>query len=403
LNFCNNKSLSVNQYLLNGLVINNPSKDVKVNVVTEYWKCSFDYLFQKNSDSNNYISYCNGNSFSTASQIFDTNLDGLCNSQTWTYSSTRINSIPIDIYLNLDLTKCTNMSTQPNKPTSSGNMCSNSVIRVKNIFKWKGGTINTILSQIIYTDISYNANFVSIPQLFETKWLYETSYTLNNINTPTQYSNYVSTSLYINSLRSGIKGYIRGQPLITGYYLENSNQPVNILYDQRISTYKELNGKLCGTNSNLERVLITFNKNTSSNCVVQLNKNDLTTNCNSLRKIIFNKLNDYFAPSNVISINGNPNMSIYNSSDWLKIYPLVRNLNVNDSIYESNQCSNVPYKLNVNIFYSSNNDTITGAYITYSFRNWTFLCKTSDCNSNLVQDFLIEFETIFINTYKYEF
>ena len=181
---------------------------------------------------------------------------------------------------------------------------------------------------------------------------------------------------YFNSNKiSTLIGYTNGLPLITGYKANLAdNTPVNTSYNQRISTYEELRGgKLCGLNSVLERKLINFNQNISSSCIVQLTNNDLTNtlNCNNLRKILFNKLNDYYAPSNLVSTNGNPNMSIYNSSDWVPVYPSSRYLDLNDSSNDSYQCINIPYKMNVYFFFSTIGEInktkvnqIKGTYIT---------------------------------------
>lgn len=214
----------------------------------------------------------------------------------------------------------------------------------------------------------------TISQIFETKWLYETDFVRNKINKTSDYEQYLLSSSYVNSLKSGVLGYIDGKPLISGYKSDiTSNDIVNITYNQRISSYKALNSKLCGTNSILERKLVKFNENTSYSCNIQLTQSDLTTldNCNKLRKIIFKKINDYFVPSNLVSKNGNPNMTVHNQSDWLKVYPDSRFLNVNDSSFDPNQCVNMPYKLNIYFFYlpvgESNNQIISeilGTYIT---------------------------------------
>ncbi len=170
--------------------------------------------------------------------------------------------------------------------------------------------------------------------------------------------------------------------MITGYKadVDDIKTPVNIDYNQRISTYS--NDKLCSLSSRSERKLIKFNQNISSNCFIQLTNSDLTNtaNCNNLRKIIFNKLNDYYAPSNLVSINGHPNMSVHNSSEWLKIYPSSRFLDLNDSSPDPYKCINIPYQMNVQFFYSTigtinktNVNQITGAYITLVLKkNFSF-------------------------------
>ena len=129
-----------------------------------------------------------------------------------------------------------------------------------------------------------------------------------------------------------------------------------------------MNGKLCGTLSKLERSQLIFGQNTSSSCIVQVAKSDVAYSLNSdniltqadkclcLRRILFNKLNDYFAPSNYVSKNGNPDMTSFNASDWLNVYPTKRLL-ANQSISNRNisniyTCLDVPSKINVWFFYA---------------------------------------------------
>ena len=117
----------------------------------------------------------------------------------------------------------------------------------------------------------------------------------------------------------------------------------------------------------MERQQLLFGQNTSSSCIVQVAKSDLKVkvnnnivvqgdNCQCLKRIIFNKLNDYFVPSNFVSKNGNPNMDIFNSSDWLNVYPSKRILS-SQSTSDSNlssiyACLDVPYKINVWFLYT---------------------------------------------------
>lgn len=284
------------------------------------------------------------------------------------------------------------------------NTCQNSVVSVRNIFSWSEGSIASVLQQIIVLkDAPINKKF---NQYFEAKWIYNTT-AVFQLNSVADYNNYIYGS-QVTSFRSGLIGYLNGKPIISGY-----NNSVNVDYNQRISYFKTINNKLCGINSILERKIVNFNENITSSCIVQLTKKDLTntSNCNALRKIIFNKLNDYFAPANLISKNGNPRTP-YNSTDWINLYPNSRYLSVTDSTDDPNKCSNIPYKMMIYFFYSpvSISDQITsseiiGAYITYSLRNWTFTCKSNILECDLpdqVQDFEIQFETKFINTYRYD-
>jgi hypothetical protein len=154
-----------------------------------------------------------------------------------------------------------------------------------------------------------------------------------------------------------------------------------VSYTSRVSAFKIVdNNKLCGQFSSLERKLLDFNKNITTSCIVQVTKEDLVPNdkCECLRRMIFNKLNDYFAPSNLVSRNGNPNKDTFNSSDWINIYPINRtllqnallNASNNLSLTINNVCLNVPYKLNAWFFFEKTGNSygqpiyeIVGSYI----------------------------------------
>jgi hypothetical protein len=178
-----------------------------------------------------------------------------------------------------------------------------------------------------------------------------------------------------------------GKPVISGYQ-SSSSSPIDITDGQRISNFKILNSKLCGTLSKLERSQLLFGQNTSSSCIIKVAKSDITYSYNSnnmltqpntclcLRRILFNKLNDYFAPSNYVSKNGNPNMANFTSTDWVNVYPTNRVL-ANQSMNNMNisniyTCLDVPSKINIWFLYAnvgkSNGSSfyeIVGTYVRY--------------------------------------
>ena len=126
--------------------------------------------------------------------------------------------------------------------------------------------------------------------------------------------------------------------------------------------------------SNLERTEITFNKNISSSCVVRITLEDIRSRCTCLRRLMFNKMNDYFAPANFVSKNGNPNMTSFNKNDWLDVYPSVRNFREKSGIStdEDSVCLQVPYKISVNFYIAQTGrkngvyfNEIIGTYLTY--------------------------------------
>lgn len=260
------------------------------------------------------------------------------------------------------------------------NKCLNVVASVKHLLFWRGGDLKKIITRIILTDVEYGTTgSKQIKQMFELKWNYlpEGSADPRDFNSVTSMSDYdelILSQAYLNDQKSGVKGYDVGKPVISGFK-NQLDQIVDISHNQRLSTFKILNGKLCGTVSRLERDLIKFGQNMSSSCVVQVTKQDLGNNliCSCLKRIIFKKLNDYFAPSNYVSKNGNPDMTKFTESDWINVYPVNRVLKFNDQneVDENlNRCSNVPYKISIWFFYADagrlNGKTIneiTGTYV----------------------------------------
>ena len=175
------------------------------------------------------------------------------------------------------------------------------------------------------------------------------------------YESYILSDSYINSLRSGVQGYQKGKPIISIVQLDETvtNAQIVTAYDQRISTYKTLNGRVCGTIQNLERSLVNYGVNTSTSCIMKVTRNDIANSCQCLRRLIFNKLNYYFVPSTHISTNGNPKTASFDSNDWVRIYPTTRTLqpispDPNDLPSTLSTCQQVPYKATLSLFTSSN-------------------------------------------------
>jgi hypothetical protein len=241
---------------------------------------------------------------------------------------------------------------------SKGNTCVNSVLGIRYLLIWNGGNLTQILVRILLNDLDLaNNQIVKQNQLFETKWLHETTAVLYSVNSITKYDEVIEKYDYIKTIKSGNKGYLYGRPLISGYLnTNNENDLVDISYKNRISTFKMLNGNLCGSHSNLERSIIKFGHNTTSSCMIRLTKKDLSSDssCKCLKKIIFDKFNDYYLPSNFISKNGNPNITSYIESEWINIYPkdirLLKYTNISSDTL--NTCRDVPYKMTLWIFYA---------------------------------------------------
>lgn len=99
--------------------------------------------------------------------------------------------------------------------------------------------------------------------------------------------------------------------------------------------------------------------------------------CECLRRRLFLKLNDYFAPATRVSKNGNPNRDTYTETDWLTVYPTNRAILINkynmteyNAIPIHTNCTNVPYSINVFFFFEQVGylsgdplNEIVGAYV----------------------------------------
>jgi hypothetical protein len=115
-----------------------------------------------------------------------------------------------------------------------------------------------------------------------------------------------------------------------------------------------------------------------------------------------------------VSKNGNPNMNLaFNSSEWLNVYPTVRNLanttQTNSNISSINTCLEVPSTINVWFLYAdagkSNGSRvyeIVGSYVSYTYTDFSYVCAGSNqlgCQNNNLdasQDFEITFQSNFI-------
>jgi len=428
--FCASPKLNYKNYVSSNLLIKNPRAAAKVTVSFEYWKCSPYTAASENIPNLSHNKSCQAPEtltsciFDPNSQIFDSQISGLCASSRWRYLASRINDIPLDFNSKL-FSKCTKFDTTVNEPSVAvENICLDAVVSVKNLLFWAGGSVTRAVTQIILADITFNTSAVletqKFHQLFEIKWLNEKT-PVKSIN---EYNSFVESTEYVNNLKTSLRGiaqsnttvsgYIDGNIIISGVKDENAEKIVDISYNQRISSYKILNGKLCGQYSNQERIQIRFNQNLSSTCFVRLTMEDLSSRCSCLKNLIFNKLNDYFAPSNYVSKNGAPDMNQFNASEWLNVYPLQRifnetsEKNLNETELKG-FCSSVPYKIIVNFMFARvgkasgiDFNEIIGVYISYSYRDWRFSCKIEDkkkcIQSEYTQDFNIEFEVKFINT-----
>ena len=105
---------------------------------------------------------------------------------------------------------------------------------------------------------------------------------------------------------------------------------------------------MCGKNT-LRRP-INFGVNKTSTCQVSININNF--HCSCLRKLLFDRLNAYFAPSDYVSKNGNVSSYTTVGLEWLA----VKRKNVDDIIYglynstnplSDKNCTNIPSGITV--------------------------------------------------------
>ena len=347
------------------VLMNRTSDAVPVTSI-EYWRCdSYKSPSEPTEQLPNPNLSCQSPSgsqctFDSNSKVFDENPTGLCSSSTWTYSADRVNDIPLDFYSQL-FSQCTRVTSVPEPVPQAGNICQNAVIAVKNLFFWKERVITRIITQIVIADILYPTSpSQEFNQVFELKWIHDSF----NVNSIGQYNDLVVSSEYLRKMKNGLKGkasnrnntqvsgYIYGSTIVSGYKADKGSKDlVDITYKQRISAFNVLNGKLCGKYSNLERMEIKFNQNLSSSCFVRVTRPEVEKRCHCLRNLVFNKINDYFVPSNLISRNGNPNMTHFNKSEWVDVFPASRKF---QSLNQTTQsvCPGVPYKVTVEFLYA---------------------------------------------------
>jgi hypothetical protein len=406
----------------------------KIRPVYEYFSC--DETQETSSFQNSQIN-CglqNGKCIlDSNTKIFDYLIESdECVNDKWSGSRTKINeeikqNIPNSYYETNSIKKFCTQSQDAQSIQKDGKVCKNAVKSVQYVIFVRSGRIERILGRILYSNVNFNS---FLKQMFEVKWAYlpdvsTDKLNLNQVMSLSKYDDFLTSQSYLKTIKSGIKGYRIGKPLITGVSngTDMTEDNFDISYNKRVSAFKILKSdRLCGTNSKSERQLIEFNRNLTSNCVVQVAKQDLNSvqKCECLRRVLFTKLNDYFAPSNYLSKNGNPNFTKFSTDDWLKVFPSIRPLKLNDySFLNNNQsstgldldnlnyklCMNVPHKIHVWFFFLQSGyfngeslNEIIGSYISYSYKNWTIECKPNEkCDENLAREFRIDLEVSFIN------
>lgn len=117
----------------------------------------------------------------------------------------------------------------------------------------------------------------------------------------------------------------------------------------RISAFIPNSDNLCGINT-IRRV-VNFGVNTTTTCSLIISAEDFRCTC--LRKLIFDRLNAYFAPSDYVSKNGNVASFANISTEWLKIVRknvssiVYADDSITNSQFSLNTCENIPTAINV--------------------------------------------------------
>jgi hypothetical protein len=147
-------------------------------------------------------------------------------------------------------------------------------------------------------------------------------------------------------------GYFVNKPIISGK-IDSTSGNIDTKFDNRFSSFITNSDNLCGINT-LRRP-INFGVNKTSTCQVSININNF--NCKCLRKLVFDRINAYFAPSDYVSKNGNVSSYKSDGLEWL----MVKRKNVDDIIYgiynstntiSDKICTDMPSGINVWFLYA---------------------------------------------------
>lgn len=306
-----------------------------------------------------------------------------------------------DSYSSEDFTTCTRITTS-SSPSLSGQTCTGVVTRVKYVLFWKNSTITKVLIRLVTNDLPINSK---ISQKFELVWHPDDDTATQSAQTVTQYENILASQSQREL--SGPNGYLFNKPIISGRLINNV---VDTSLDNSMGSYLTNSDNLCGINSLKRKIL--FGLNLTSSCQIRVDINDFNK-CSNLRKLIFNRLNAYYVPSDYVAKSGNITYTQLDSQ-WLKVYQQENIINnwiyasLNEDTNKTNQiCTQIPSGLTVWFLYAKvgliNNEPINeilSTYVTYSKSTWQFKCKkdlNNDCSTN---EFKIDFNTKFIDITK---
>ncbi|KAK3606484.1 hypothetical protein CHS0354_041435 [Potamilus streckersoni] len=291
-------------------------------------------------------------------------------------------------------------------PTLFSGTCSNAVVDVKYTITWQGRTIQRLEAVIFYGDISISD---TVTTRYQVQYVYnytgETNGTTDNFyNTSGSYE------------RSGRTGYQFGEPVFSGSPVYNNSAVppyfmyVNTNLSRQMTVFNTGADGLC---LNARKKRLSFGEDISTSCSLYLNANSLTlANCNTLRKVIINKLN-LMMPSEVLGRRGyndpkNLNYWVDVLREDLTYYCIGSDLYPTFMSQVDNLagiCYNMTNGIHMDVMYAetgrSNNNSIyeiIGGRISYTKATWKINCSpvNSGCGMNYTQPFQISTTVRFI-------
>lgn len=290
--------------------------------------------------------------------------------------------------------------TRPPIPSVVGTDCNNAVLEVRYKLYWSASQVLQLNATVIMGSVPINT---PVTQKYSTEFVYG-----GPVN--------ISQDDYLNQgtsfERSGWPGYNKGRPLLTG---SEMTLPGGAFYVNRNTSRQhalwgtDVNG-LC---TNAGRRPILFGENSFTSCDIYLTANDLLGDCEDLRKLLINRLNNLMAADKIGRYgNNNP----YDSSHWITVlrgnlsYVCERPVNLTDADViareSSGMCTDVVTGISLEVMYAetgkSDNQPIyevIGAAISYTNITLNLTCGTSGdpaCQGSGVQAFPIHSTVNFV-------
>ncbi|XP_033748286.1 cell wall protein DAN4-like isoform X2 [Pecten maximus] len=290
--------------------------------------------------------------------------------------------------------------TRPPVPSLVNSVCNFAVLEVRYRFYWSESQILRLNATVIMGNVPVG-NVVT--QKYSTEFIH---------SSPTNVSQDDYLGLGTSFERSGWPGYDKGRPLLTGsamtlsggaFYVNQNTSRQHALWST------DVNG-LC---YNAGRRPILFGVNSFTSCDIYLTAADLYGDCEDLRKLLINRLNNLMAADRIGRYgNNNP----YDDTHWITVqrgnlsYVCDRPVNLTDADViareSSGMCTDVVTGISLEVMYAetgkSNNQPIyevIGSFISYTNITLNMTCGTSGdpaCQGTGVQAFPIHSTVNFV-------